>query len=100
MTVGKCHGAAGTGELQLIERIMNANMYLDITEAEHDPLPWETGPHGSIPTWYRPQTHLQENHRLAKETEDKGDGLAKHVSKPKPYWASMEQTEGGEAQGL
>ncbi len=29
------------------------------------------------------------DHCLAKEAEGKGDGLAKHVSKPKPYWASV-----------
>ncbi len=38
----------------------------------------------------------------AKETEGKGDGLAKHVSRPKPCWSSVghPQTEGGGAQGL
>ncbi len=36
-----CMSAAGTGELQFIEGTMNANMYC--TEAEHDPLPSETG---------------------------------------------------------
>ncbi len=37
-------------------------------------------------------------HCLAKEAEGKGDGLAKHVSRPKPYWVSVghPQTEGGE----
>ncbi len=42
------------------------------------------------------------NHCLAKAAEGKGDGLAKHVSRPKPYWASVghPQTEGGGAQGL
>ncbi len=38
--------AAGTGEIQFIEGPMNANM----SEAEQDPLPSETGPQGSIPT--------------------------------------------------
>ncbi len=47
-----CMNAASTGELQFIEGTMNANMYcLWHTEAEHDPLPSETGPQGSIPTW-------------------------------------------------
>ncbi len=41
-----CMSAAGTGELQFIEGTMNTNM----SEAEHDPLPSETGPQGSIPT--------------------------------------------------
>ncbi len=44
-----CMSAAGTGELQFIEGTMNANMYCD-TEAEHDPIPLETGPQGSILT--------------------------------------------------
>ncbi len=49
----------------------------------------------------RPQTHLQDDHCLAKEAEGKSDGLAKHVSRPKPYWASVghPQMEGGGAQG-
>ncbi len=38
-----CMSAAGTGELQFIEGTMTANMYCDIIEAEHDPLPSETG---------------------------------------------------------
>ncbi len=42
-----CMSAAGTGELQFIEGTMNANT----SEAEHDSLPSETGPQGSIPTW-------------------------------------------------
>ncbi len=46
-----CMSASSTGELQFIEGTMNANMYLWRTEAEHDPLLSETGPHGSIPTW-------------------------------------------------
>ncbi len=41
-----CMSAAGTGELQFIEGTMNA----DMSEAEHDPLPSETGPQGSIPS--------------------------------------------------
>ncbi len=49
------------------------------------PLPSETGLQGSIPTWWRPQTHLQDDHCLAKEAEGKGDGLAKYVPRPKPY---------------
>ncbi len=39
--------AANTGKLQFIEGTMNAKM----SEAEHDPLPSETGPQGSIPSW-------------------------------------------------
>ncbi len=52
--------------------------------------------HGLLePPQTRPQTHLQ-------DAEGKGDGLAKHVSRPTPYWAFVghPQTEGGGAQGL
>ncbi len=45
-----CMSAASTVELQFIEGTMNANI-LWHSEAEHDPLPSETGPQGSIPTW-------------------------------------------------
>ncbi len=48
-----CMSAAGTGELQFMKGTINANMLqvgINI-EAEHDPLPSETGPQGSIPTW-------------------------------------------------
>ncbi len=56
------------------------------TEAEHDPLPSETGSQYSnmITT---PNTHPR--HCLVKEAEGKGDGLAKHVSRPKRCWASV-----------
>ncbi len=42
-----CMSAAGTGDLQLTEGNMNVLWH---TEAEHDPLPSETGLQGSIPT--------------------------------------------------
>ncbi len=44
-----CMSAAGTGELQFIERTMNANM----SEAEHDPLPfgdWAAGQYSNMIT--------------------------------------------------
>ncbi len=90
MLVGVSWSGAAWVLPALIEGTMNANM----SEAEHDPLPSETGPQGSI--------QHDNNHCLAKEAEGKGDGLAKHVSRPKPYWASVghPQTEGGGAQGL
>ena len=46
--------------------------------------------------------HLQDDQCLAKEAEGKGDGLAKHVSRHKPYKTSVRhlQMEGGGAQGL
>ena len=77
--------AAGTGELQFIDRTMNATMCCDTLKQSIIPLPSETGPQGSIPTLSWPQTHLQEDHCLAKEAEGKGDRLTKHVSRPKPY---------------
>ncbi len=46
-----CMSAAGTGELQFIEGIINANMYCDILKQSMITLPSETGPQGSIPTW-------------------------------------------------
>ncbi len=88
----ECHGlglheCCRHWELQFIEGTMNANMYCDILKQrlcsravfQHDNDPF-----------------------LAKAAEGKGDGLAKHVSRPKLYWASVEhpQTEGGGAQGL
>ncbi len=73
-----CMTAAGTGELQFIEGTMNANMYCDILKQklgrravfQHDNDPIHTS---------------KTDHCLAKEAEGKGDGLAKHVSRPKPY---------------
>ncbi len=46
-----CMSAAGIGELQFIEGSHECQHILWNTEAEHNPLPSETGPHGSIPTW-------------------------------------------------
>ncbi len=89
-----CMIAAGTGELQFIEGTMNANMYCDILKQSMIP---------SLRRLGRRAVFQHDNgHCLAKEAEGKGDGLAKHVSRPKPYWASVghPQTEGGGAQGL
>ncbi len=89
-----CMRAAGTGELQFIEGTMNANMYCDILKQSMIP---------SLRRLCRRAVFQNDNdHCLAKEAEGKGDGLAKHVSRPKPYWASVghPQTEGGGAQGL
>ncbi len=82
-----CMSAAGTGELQFIERTMNANMFCDILKERL----------GRREVFQ----HVNDN-CLAKEAKGKGDGLAKHVPRPKPYWASVghPQTEGGGAQGL
>ncbi len=90
-----CMSAAGTGELQFIEVTMNANwMCCDILKQSMIPSLWRLG---------RRAVFQQDNdHCLAKEAEGKGDGLAKHVSRPKPHWAFVGhlQMEGGGAQGL
>ncbi len=77
--VWSCMGAAGTGELQFIEGIMNANMYCDILKQSTIPSLRRLG--------CRAVFQHDNYHCHAKEAEGKGDGLAKHVSKPKPYWA-------------
>ncbi len=81
--------AAGTGELQFIEGTLNANMYCDILKQSMIP---------SLRRLGRRAVFQHDNdHCLAKEAEGKGDGLAKHVSRFKPYWASVghPQMEGG-----
>ncbi len=87
--VWDCISAAGTRELRLIEGTINANMYFDILKQSMIP---------SLRRLGRRAVFQQDNdHCLAKEAEGKGDGLAKHVSRPKPYWASVgnPQMEGG-----
>ncbi len=76
-----CMSAAGTGELQYIEGTMDANMYCDILKQSMIPSLQRLG--------RRAVFQHDNNHCLAKEAEGKGDGLAKHVSRPKPYWASV-----------
>ncbi len=89
-----CTSAAGTGELQFIEGTMIANMYCDILKQSMIPSLRRLG--------HRAVFQHDNDHCLAKEAEGKGGGLAKHVSRPKPYWASVghPQTKGGGAQGL
>ncbi len=72
-----CMSAAGTGELQFIEGTMNANMYCDILKQSMIPSLRRLG--------CRAVFQHDNNHCLAKEAEGKGDELAKHVSRPKPY---------------
>ncbi len=70
-----CMSAAGTGELQFIEGTMNANMYCDILKQSMIP---------SLRRLGRRAVFQHDNkHWLAKEAEGKGDGLAKHVSRPR-----------------
>ncbi len=69
--------AATTGELQYIEGTMNANMYCDILKQSMIP---------SLRRLGRRAVFQHYNvHCLAKEAEGKCDGLAKHISIPKPY---------------
>ncbi len=71
-----CMSAAGTGKLQFIEGTMNANMYCDILKQSMIP---------SLQRLGRGAVFQHDNdHCLAKEAEDKGDGLAKHVSDLNP----------------
>ncbi len=73
---------------------MNANMYCDILKQSMIRSLRRLG--------RRTVLQHDNDHCLVKEAEGKGDGLAKHVSRPKPYRASVgyPQTEGGGAQGL
>ncbi len=69
-----CMSAAGTGELWFIEGTMNTNIYYDILKQSKIPSLWRLG---------RRAVFLHDNdHYLANEAEGKGDGLAKHVSRP------------------
>ncbi len=72
-----CMSAAGTGELQFIEGTMNANRYCDILTQSMVPFLWRLG--------RRAVFQHDNNYCLAKEAEGKDDGLAKHVSRPKPH---------------
>ncbi len=73
---------------------MNANMYCDILKQNMIPSLRRLG--------RRAVLQNDNDHCLAKETEGKGDGLAKYVSRPKPYWEYVghPQMEGGGAQGI
>ena len=105
-----CMSAAGTRELQFIEGTMNGNIYCDILKQSMIPSLQKLGRRAVFQHDNDPQysdmittpTHLQDDHCLAKEAEGEGDGLVKHASRPKPYWASVghPQVKGGGAQGL
>ncbi len=77
----ECHGL-GLHEccwhwVATVEGTMNANMYCDILKQSMIPSLRRLG--------RRAVFQHDINHCLAKEAEGKGDGLAKHVSRPKPY---------------
>ncbi len=58
------------------------------------------GSDGVKRVWRQPGEKYKDKCVLPTITEGKGDGLAKHVSRPKPYWAYVghPQMEGGGAQ--
>ncbi len=86
-----CMSAAGTGELRFIEGNMDSNMYCDILKQKMMLSLQKL--FSNITTPNTPQ----DDNCLAAEAE--GDGVAKYVSRPEPYWAHVghPQAEGGEA---
>ncbi len=68
-----CTSSASTGELQFIEGTMNANIYCDILKQSMIPSLRRLG--------LRAALQHDNDHCFAKEAE----GLAKYVSRPKPY---------------
>ncbi len=72
-----CMRAAGTEELQFIEGTMNDNMYCGTLKQSMIPSLWRLS--------RRAVFQHDNDHCLAKEAEGRDDGLAKHVSRPKPY---------------
>ncbi len=75
--VSGCMSAAGTGKLQFIEGTMNAYMYCDILKQSVIPSLRRLGCRAVFQNY--------NDHCPAKEAEAKGNGLAKHLSRPKPY---------------
>ncbi len=84
--------AAGTEELRFVEGNMDSNMYCDILKQKMMP---------SLQKLFSIITttpkHSQDDNWLTAEGE--GDGVAKYVSRPEPYWVHVghPQAEGGEA---
>ncbi len=70
-------GCMSTGELQFIEGTMMTNMYCELLKQSKIPSLQRVG--------CRAVFSHDNDHCLAKEAEGKGDGLAKNVSRPKPY---------------
>ncbi len=80
-----CISAAGTGELQFIKGTMNANIYCDRLKQSMIPSLRRLGRRAVLQHDDDLKHTPQDDHCLANEAEGKGDGLAKHVSRPKPY---------------
>ncbi len=70
-------GCMSTGELQFIEGTIMTNMYCELLKQSKIPSLQRVG--------CRAVFSHDNDHCLAKEAEGKGDGLAKNVSRPKPY---------------
>ena len=64
---------------------MDSNMYCDILKQSMTPSLWKLGLRAVFQHDNDPKHTSKDDHRLAKEAEGEGDGLAKHVSRPKPY---------------
>ncbi len=96
------HGGGSVMVWGCMSAAMNANMYCDILKQSMIPSLRRLGRRAVFQHDNDPKHISKTTTALAKEAEGKGDGLAKHVSRPKPYWASVghPQTEGGGVQGL
>ena len=80
-----CMSAASTVELQFIEGTMNTNMYCDLLKQSIIPSLWKPGSRAVFQHDNDPKHTSTDGHCLTKKDESKGDGLAKHVSRPKSY---------------
>ncbi|KAJ7320276.1 hypothetical protein JRQ81_019787 [Phrynocephalus forsythii] len=79
IVVWGCMSAASSELLQFIEGTMNANMYCDMLKQSMILSLQRLGQHDNNPK------HLQNDQHLAKQAEGQDDGMAKCVSRPKPY---------------
>lgn len=78
----ECNWSGAAWVLEFTEGTTNANI-LD------DPFPSQSGPlPGQYSSTIMTPKHFQDDQCFAKEAEIKRDGVAKHVSRPKPDWAS------------
>ncbi len=93
-----CMSTAGTGELRFIEGNMDSNMYCDILKHKTMPFLHKLCRTAVFQQNNHPK-HTTRWHCLADEANVEGDGVAKYVSSPEPYWAHVGhlQAEGGEA---
>ncbi len=96
------HGGGSVMVWGCMSAAMNPNMYCDILKQSMIPSLRRLGRRAVFQHDNDPKHTSKTTTALTKEAEGKGDGLAKHVSRPKPYWASVghPQTEGGGVQGL